>query len=177
MSHAVFQFHWCQSAPIELKRTFATRDFAMELIFLPSHICEMYWYKSLTEGRLIQQTLSLIIIYVLTFPLNSKLFASYKSNNSLTELMWGLSRHQSYHQWRINNGQGRIFYSKGSISSDKSLWRYTKRMSKWCMLCKCNYRKVSNIRRTLVGNKIVDNSDVVGATPVGAAPTTSSFST
>ena len=39
------------------------------------------------------------------------------------------------------------------------------------------YRKTSNISRTLVGNKIVDNSDVVGATPVGAAPTTSSFST
>ena len=38
-------------------------------------------------------------------------------------------------------------------------------------------RQVSNIRRTLAGNKIVDNSDVVGASPVGAAPTTSSFST
>ena len=39
------------------------------------------------------------------------------------------------------------------------------------------YRKVSNISRTLVDNKIVDHSDVVGASPVGAAPTTSSFST
>ena len=39
------------------------------------------------------------------------------------------------------------------------------------------YRKVSNIRRALVGNEIVDHSDVVGASPVGAAPTTSSFST
>ena len=39
------------------------------------------------------------------------------------------------------------------------------------------YRKVSNIRHTLVGNQIVDHSDVVGASPVGAAPTTSSFST
>ena len=38
------------------------------------------------------------------------------------------------------------------------------------------YRKTSNISRILVGNKIVDNSDVVGASPV-AAPTTSSFST
>ena len=38
------------------------------------------------------------------------------------------------------------------------------------------YRKFSNIRRTLVGNKIVDHSDAVGASPVGAAPTTSSFS-
>ena len=40
-----------------------------------------------------------------------------------------------------------------------------------------NYRKVSNIRRTVVGNKTVDHSDEVGASPVGAAPTTSSFST
>ena len=40
-----------------------------------------------------------------------------------------------------------------------------------------NYRQVSNIRHTLVGNKIVDHSDVVGASPVGAASTTSSLST
>ena len=39
------------------------------------------------------------------------------------------------------------------------------------------YRKASNISRTLVGNKIVDNSDVIEASPFGAAPTTSSFST
>ena len=39
------------------------------------------------------------------------------------------------------------------------------------------YRKVSNIRCTLVGNKIVDHSDVVWELPVGAVPTTSSFST
>ena len=39
------------------------------------------------------------------------------------------------------------------------------------------YRQISNIIRTLVGNKIVDHSDVVGAAPVGAAPTTSSFLT
>ena len=41
----------------------------------------------------------------------------------------------------------------------------------------CDYRKTYNIRRTLVDKKIVDHSDVVGASPVGAAPTTSSFST
>ena len=39
------------------------------------------------------------------------------------------------------------------------------------------YRQTSNIRYTLVGNKIVDHSDVVGASPVGSAVTTSSFST
>ena len=40
------------------------------------------------------------------------------------------------------------------------------------------YRKTSNINCTLVGKKkIADHSDVVGASPAGAAPTTSSFST
>ena len=39
------------------------------------------------------------------------------------------------------------------------------------------YRQISNISCTLVSNEIVDHSDVVGASPVGAAPTTSSFST
>ena len=39
------------------------------------------------------------------------------------------------------------------------------------------YRQTSNVRRTSVGNKIVDHSDVVGASPVGPAPTTYSFST
>ena len=38
------------------------------------------------------------------------------------------------------------------------------------------YIKTSNIRH-LEGNKIVDHSDVVGASPVGDAPTTSSFPT
>ena len=45
------------------------------------------------------------------------------------------------------------------------------------LLMHWSYRQVSNIRRTLVLNQIVDHSDVVGASPVGAAPTTSSFST
>ena len=40
-----------------------------------------------------------------------------------------------------------------------------------------NYRQTSNISRILVGNQIDDHSDVVGASPVGAAPATSSFST
>ena len=38
-----------------------------------------------------------------------------------------------------------------------------------------NYHKTSNISRTLESNKITDHSYVVGASPVGAAPTTSSF--
>ena len=38
------------------------------------------------------------------------------------------------------------------------------------------YRQISNIRHTFVGNQIVDHLDVVGASPVGAARTTFSFS-
>ena len=39
------------------------------------------------------------------------------------------------------------------------------------------YHETSNISRTLVSNYIVYHSDVVGASPVGAAPTTSSVLT
>ena len=46
----------------------------------------------------------------------------------------------------------------------------------WIKSISDSYRKTSNISRTLVGNKIVENSDVDGASPVGAAPTTSEFS-
>ena len=42
---------------------------------------------------------------------------------------------------------------------------------------KKTYLQTSNGSRTLVGNTIVDHSDVVGASPVGTAPTTPSFST
>ena len=70
-----------------------------------------------------------------------------------------------------------------SISdSARLMWHHWYGFSLSCVLLglgfdKFSYRKVSNIRRTLVSNKIVDHSDVVGASPVGAAPTTSSFST
>ena len=40
-----------------------------------------------------------------------------------------------------------------------------------------NYCQTSNISGTFVGNKIADNSDVVGAAATGAAAATSSFST
>ena len=39
------------------------------------------------------------------------------------------------------------------------------------------YNDMFYARHSLVGNKIVDHLDVVGASPVGVAPTTSSFST
>ena len=39
------------------------------------------------------------------------------------------------------------------------------------------YCQTSNLSRTLAGNEIVDNSDVVGASLIGAARTISAFST
>ena len=47
----------------------------------------------------------------------------------------------------------------------------------WHMIWYFIYLQASNIRRTWESNKIVDHSDVVGASPVGDAPTTSSLST
>ena len=47
--------------------------------------------------------------------------------------------------------------------------------SDWCNLV--HMKQMYCISHTLVGYKIVDHSDVVGASPVGAAPNKSSFST
>ena len=52
-----------------------------------------------------------------------------------------------------------------SIVLNTTVWWYTM------------YRQTSNTSRTSIGNILVDNSDVVGALPVGAAPTTPSLST
>ena len=38
-----------------------------------------------------------------------------------------------------------------------------------------DYRQTSNISGTLVGNEIVDHSDLIGKSPVATTPTTSSF--
>ena len=43
------------------------------------------------------------------------------------------------------------------------------------LLFDSKYHKTSNIRCTSAGIKIVGHSNVVGASPAGAAPTTSSF--
>ena len=51
------------------------------------------------------------------------------------------------------------------------LWSQLKKLSHaWHM----KYSQIPNISCTLIGNQIVDHSDVVGASTVGAAPTTSS---
>ena len=50
------------------------------------------------------------------------------------------------------------------------------RTASWCLGVIVNYHQASNISRTLIGYEIVHHSDVVGASPAGAAPTASSDS-
>ena len=45
------------------------------------------------------------------------------------------------------------------------------------LLTHYKYSETSNIRHAFVSSKIADQSDVVEAMPVGATPTTSTFST
>ena len=85
-----------------------------------------------------------------------------------------------WHSWfNINSGNGLLPVAPSHYLNQcwliiSKIWFLISRTRDTSVI---NYRKTSNISRTLVGNKIVDNSDVVGASPVGAAPTTSSFST
>ena len=66
----------------------------------------------------------------------------------------------------LGSADYRFLWTPNDISVDL----YSSENGAWII-----YRQTSNISRTLVDSKIVDHSDVVGASPVGAAPTTSSF--
>ena len=70
--------------------------------------------------------------------------------------------------------RSRYFLSQKAQNFHKNIRSWVK--NECCCRAQLTFRvpKISNIRRTLVGNGIVDHSDVVGASPVGAAPTTSS---
>ena len=89
-------------------------------------------------------------------------------NNSGLILIWPFGNEC---KWNLNHNT-RILIHENVFENVFKLVIILQRAS----MCK-EYRKTSNIRRILGGNEIVDHSDVVGASPVGAAPTTSSFST
>ena len=55
------------------------------------------------------------------------------------------------------------------------IWHVTLELLYTLSVINVMYCQTSNIRCTSAGNRIVGHSDVVGASPVGAAPTTSSF--
>ena len=76
------------------------------------------------------------------------------------------------HRWSVNSQhRGRVAWKK--FPFDDVIMK-----DSYCtVIAAKTYRQLSNTSRTLVGNKIVDRSDVFGAPHVGAAPTTSSLST
>ena len=73
--------------------------------------------------------------------------------------------------------QYHIFRSSVVSKSSKYLVHKCLRVSVGMVINENDYRQTFNISRTSVCNKIVDHSDVVGASPVGAAPTTFAIST
>ena len=77
-------------------------------------------------------------------------------------------------QWRhVSSMWFQIYCNSTSSSTSFSGYQYTNKGNSKTHY----YHQTSNIRHTLVGNELVDHSGVVRASPVGAAPTTSSFST
>ena len=89
-------------------------------------------------------------------------------------LVWAGHQQQWYCLWKI-------YGPLTSMTIDHESYQYLKIMenaSKFLCFLKIIHLikgQISNIRHTLVSNKIVGHSDVVGASPVRAAPTTSSF--
>ena len=65
------------------------------------------------------------------------------------------------------------------VGLDHGLALNRQQVISWWMMTKVfhTYCQISNKRHTLVANKIVHHSDVVGASPVGVVPATSSFLT
>ena len=95
-------------------------------------------------------------------------------------LSFVISMENYFHKWLMNILRtANLFWltNLNSLNIIMSFLIYISKLLLYLPAINYDYCKTSNISRTLVSNKIVDNSDVVGASPVGAAQTTSSFST
>ena len=94
-----------------------------------------------------------------------------------TANFWAIASHlinlYYYFTW---TGQEKRQYKPRSLSP---ILLYQGHIGTWTkyLSAKVTYHQTSNVSCTSVSNKLVDHSDVVGASPVGAAPTSSSFST
>ena len=112
---------------------------------------------------------------------NSKIFLCPTEKFSMTRVdsLWPCDAILTTITVWVNIGPGNGLLPDGTKPSPESMLTLSSMDSMaftWQQFSR-QYRKTSNIRRIVVGNKIVDHSDVVGASPVGIAPTTSSFST
>ena len=149
--------------------------------------CSLWWhYNDVIMDTMASQITSLPIINSTVY---SRLRSKEHQSSASLAFVWGI------HHWLVNSPhKGPVTWQMFPLMT--SSWKYSLTWW-WPFLFNVftgrittlrpqqngrnfadnNYHKTSNISRTLVGNKIDDNSDVVGASPVGAAPTTSSFST
>ena len=73
--------------------------------------------------------------------------------------------------------QDRLLHGHNRLVNWTPCSRMREQAKNYPIIKKFNCHQSSNISHTIWGNKIGDHSDVGGASPVGAAPTTSSFST
>ena len=82
------------------------------------------------------------------------------------------------HTKRLSRGQEAVMKDMVDfIVRIQKNWQHNPNKTEQSIYAQQLYRKIYNIRRTLVGNKFVDHSDIVTASSVGAAPTASSLST
>ena len=139
--------------------------------FISSSPWALFQYKYRVSGYGIRMLKIRRYLYIETGPGELNFMLHYiTSNNSVKpvslkyEFVW---HHNTAMDWSTANNNGERILSSNvrfipCVRINKNVHEII-------------YRQVSNIRNTLVGNKIVDHSDVVGASPVSAAPTTSSF--
>ena len=113
---------------------------------------------------------------VCTKPSHGKILAYYQWDYK-NEILWNLNKNTFFQQNTFENVIGKLsamFFMPKYLQESYWVWAWSvKPYPEWFK----EYRQTSNIRRPLLGNIIVDHSDVVGASHEGAAPTTSSFST
>ena len=143
------------------------KNISQNVVLLPTFslvinvICDHEDCNDVTVGAITSQITSLTIVYSTVYSGVDQ--RKHQSSASLA-FVRGIQRGpvNSSHKWPVTR---KMFSCDDVIMEATGNTGYR------------DYRQTSNISRALVGNKLVYHSDVDGASPVGAAPTTSSFST
>ena len=123
----------------------------------------MWCYCSSMQSQKLCMLLNLLSIYLLTTVTSYKLLTNIQIANTNQAKNESINTFPERYTPHKDAGK----YNSLSVPIKQMLLRATV----------TQYRQTSNISRTLVCNSFVDDTDVVGASPVGTAPTTSSFST
>ena len=145
--------------------------------------CQYYCRRMALSGMVtIIQGIYLKDISVVWYKAGFFVYIARAGNISIT--MGCYPRHTliaRYEQWKLRivaatisiNGSYFVLHSRSvpTVRTHRKLWCYNNTEEEY----KKHYRQTSNIRCTLVDNIIVNNSDVVGASPSSTTPTISSL--